>query len=87
MIAFCQLMRRFAACERYGPNRSVITFLLLVDRHPHKRDARAIRRNLWIADPDKIEQIFFSDVALFGESGADPATNWSKQMTKCTNDE
>ena len=75
MIAFCQLTRRFAARDRHGPNGSVITFFLLVDGDAHKCNARAIRRHLRITDPDKIPKIFFGDVALLGERGADPATS------------
>src|SRR4029077_15170296 len=79
-------MRRFPAYERYRPNRSFITFFFLVDRHPHKRDARAIRRNLWIADPDEIPQVFFGDGAFFGESSAD-AKRKKNDEARMTNDE
>src|SRR6266480_1639205 len=63
-------MRLFAACGRHRPDRSVIAFFLFVRRHAHKRDPRSIRRNLRVADPDKIPEIFFGNVAFLGESDA-----------------
>ena len=86
VVAFCQLMRRFIARDRHRPNRSVITLLFLVDRHPHKRNARALRRNLWIADPDKIEQILFRDGAFLGEKGTDTESEKNDEA-QMTNDE
>ena len=70
MIALGQLMRFFTATRRHRPDRSVVAFFLFVHGHAHKRDARSIRRDLRIADPDKIPEIFFSDVSfLRGENG------------------
>src|SRR5205085_5708941 len=46
---------------RHQPDRSVIAFLLLVHRHAHKRHPTSIRRDLRVADPDKIEKISLGD--------------------------
>src|ERR1041384_3970589 len=54
----------FAAGGRDCPDRGVVSVLLFVDGHAHKCDARAVRRHLWIADPNEVEEIFFSDTAF-----------------------
>jgi len=54
---------------RNGPDGSVVAVLLFIDGDAHKSDARAIGRNLRIADPVKGEEIFFSDVSLLRGSG------------------
>ena len=64
VIAFCQLVRLLAARDRHRPDRRVVAFFLLVNCNADKCDTRSIRRNLRVSDPDKIEQIFFSNVAL-----------------------
>ena len=61
-------MRLIIARGRNHPDGSVVTIFLLVHRYAHKRDAVSIGRNLRITDPDKIEEIFFGDVALLRES-------------------
>ena len=70
MIALCQLTRLFATFERHSPDGSIVTFLLLVNRHAHKRHSRSVRRDLRISNPDEIEQIFFRDIALLTERSA-----------------
>ncbi len=47
-----------------APDGGVVAVLLLVDGDPDKRDARAVGRNLRVADPDELEEIFFCDGAL-----------------------
>src|ERR1700704_1359055 len=79
-------MRRLTPCDRHRPNRSVITFFFLVDRDPYERHTRAIRRNLRIANPDEIEQIFFSDGALLSEKWS-YAESDEKDEARMTNDQ
>src|SRR6266480_2014746 len=79
-------MRFCAACGRHRPDRSVIAFFLFVRRHAHERDPRSIRRNLGIADPDKVPEIFFGDVPFLGESDA-CAKGKQNDEGRMTNDE
>src|SRR3984893_10942164 len=64
-------MRLLTPRCRHGPDRSVVAFLLLVHGHAHERHSRSIRRNLRIADPNKIPKILFGDIALLCEGDAD----------------
>src|SRR5206468_11524843 len=45
--------------DRYRPDRGIITLLFFIYRYAHKSDTQSVRRNLRIADPHKIEKIFF----------------------------
>src|ERR1051325_12069634 len=60
-------MRLVATAGRDHPDRGVVALLLLLDGPPHKRDARSVRRNLRVADPDKVPKVFFGDSALLRE--------------------
>src|SRR5258708_22197359 len=60
--------RRFAAVRGDAPDRSVVAVLFLVDRHLHKSYARAVRRNLGIADPVELKNIFLGDGPLLRDS-------------------
>src|SRR5256885_14397676 len=64
-------MRFFASVRRNRPDRSIITFFFVVNGYSHERDPRTIRRNLRIADPNKIPQIFFGDAPFFREDPAE----------------
>src|ERR1700730_14881934 len=75
-------MRLLTPRCRHGPDRSVVAFLLLVHGHAHERHSRSIRRNLRIADPNKIPKILFGDIALLCEGDAD-----SRGEDEQTNDE
>src|SRR4029077_15456302 len=80
---FGQLRRFLAASRWHRPDRGVVTFLLLVHGHAHKRDPRSIRRNLRIADPDKIPQIFFGDVSLLSRESAGRCEENQERGKKC----
>src|SRR5438094_1112871 len=86
MIAFCQLMRLLAPRDRYRPDRGIITLLFFIYRYAHKSDTQSVRRNLRIADPHKIEKIFFGNVAPLPERAAIPYDKSEKndevRMTK-----
>jgi len=71
MIAFRQLVRFLSTGQRHRPDRGLIPFFLFVDGDAHKGDTRTVGRDLQIADPNKVEQIFFGDVAFLCESRAD----------------
>jgi hypothetical protein len=64
MRAIGQPMRRFLVRNRDRPDGGVITELFFVHAHVHEGDARSIRRNLRITDPDEIEQVFFGNAAF-----------------------
>src|SRR5205823_4515610 len=64
MRAIGQPVRRFLIRSRDRPNRGVVTELFFIHTHAHKGDARPIRRNLRITDPDEIEQILFGNAAF-----------------------
>src|SRR5438128_12397124 len=64
-------MGGLATSDRDRPDRRIVAFLFLVHGHAHKRHARSIRRNLRIADPDEIEEIFLGDVAFLSKRVTD----------------
>src|SRR4051794_17642159 len=70
MVAFGQLMRRLTFSGADQPDRCIVAFLFLVSRHPDEGNARPVRRNLMITDPDKIEQILFGYVSLLSKRDA-----------------
>src|SRR5438270_12612836 len=71
MRAIGQPMRRFFVSRRDRPGGGVITNLFFVYAHAHEGDARSIRRNLRITDPDEIEQVLFGYAAFIGGSRRD----------------
>ena len=68
-LAAGQTMRSFVAGGRHGPDRRVVALFFFIHGHANERDARAIGRNLRIADPNEIEQIFLGNVPLSGPDG------------------
>ncbi len=77
-----------AAGDRDRPDRGVIAFFFLVHCDAHKSDARSIWRNLRIADPNKIEQIFFCDVALLSVNATEcEGEKKGNDEARMTNDE
>src|SRR5438477_1831091 len=64
MRAIGQPMRRFFVDSRHRPDGGVVTELFFIHAHAHKDDARSIRRNLRITDPDEIEQVLFGNTAF-----------------------
>ena len=64
MRAIGQPMRRFFVSSRDRPDGGVITDLFFVYAHAHESDARSIRRNLRITDPNEIEQVLFGNAAF-----------------------
>src|SRR6266550_7137227 len=61
-----QPVRRFLVRRRDRPDGGVITNLFFVYADAHEGDARSIRRNLRITDPDEIEQVLFGYAAFIG---------------------
>jgi hypothetical protein len=59
----------FSGCRRDGPDGGVVTILLFVHCYFYKCHERTIRGDLRIPDPDKIEQVLFSDASLLTQRG------------------
>ena len=68
-------MRLFPARGRDSPKRSIVAFLLFINRDANEDHARPVRRQLRIADPDEVEEIFLGDVSLFRARTIQLATN------------
>jgi len=56
-------MRLFAPRSGNDPERSVVTFFLLIHRNANKSDPRTVGRDLDLTDPNKVEEVFLGDVS------------------------
>jgi len=64
MLAVRHAAGSFAAARPHAPDGSVIAVFLFVDRDLYKSNARSIGRDLRIADPVELKNIFLGDRAL-----------------------
>src|SRR5215470_6380129 len=71
MLAVGHAPRRVIPFCRYAPDRRVVSVLLVVDRDLHKGHARTVGRDLRIADPVELKDVFVGDRTLLrlGKSG------------------
>src|SRR5262249_14877351 len=74
VLAVGHAARLLVAARAHAPDGGVISGPLFVHRHFYKRHPRAVRRNLRIANPVEVEDVFFGDRALLrlGKGGDGP---------------
>ena len=77
-------LARLARSGGDGPDRGAVAVFLCVEGDADKGDARAVGRNLRVADPNQVEEILFSDVAFLrkGRRGQKDEDDQQERDTK-----
>src|SRR5437016_12520281 len=67
MAAIADARGLFIAADRNTPNGGIVAILFVIDGDLDKGHTRSVRRNLGIANPVELKQVFLSDRTLLGK--------------------
>src|SRR5688500_3393083 len=73
-------LARFAGRCSDGPDGGVVTVFLVVDGDANEGDARSIRRDLRVSDPDEVKKILLGDISFLRKRRRGDEYNDDKQQ-------